>query len=123
MQTTMGKYNIQQFTVPGTVIVIATDDDAILTAAFSINGILRGIKVTAPALDDTDTFTIAVEDSDGFVLYSIASLAHTTKHSLMVDANDMALALPLSGDHKVRITANGAQAANRTFVVKLLVER
>jgi hypothetical protein len=119
----MSKYNIQKFTVPGVVIDVSADDDAILTAAFDINGLLRGILVNAPALDDTDTFTVALEDADGFVLFSEAGLAHTTKHGLMVDANDMALAVPLSGSHKIRITANGAQAADRTFAVKLLVDK
>lgn len=119
----MGKYNIQKFTVPGTVIAIETDADEILTAAFELNGLLRGILVQAPDLDDTDTFTIKVEDADGYVLFSQATLAESTKHALMVDANNMALAVPLSGSLKVRITASGDQVANRTFAVRLLVDR
>lgn len=119
----MGKFNIQRFLVPGTTIVVATDADEILTSAFELNGLLRGILVQAPDLDDTDTFTIKVEDADGYVLFSEATLAESAKHALMVDANDMALAVPLSGSLKVRITASGDQAANRAFTVRLLVDK
>lgn len=119
----MGKYNIQSFTVPGTVIDQSADADQIITSAFELNGLLRGILITSPDLDDTDTFSITIKDADGYTIFTRASLAESTLHNIFTDTNNHPLQLPLTGNHTVTITASGDQAADRTFVVKLLVER
>lgn len=119
----MSKYNIQRFTVPGTVIVVATDADQIITSAFSLNGLLRGLLITSPDLDDTDTFTVTLKDADGYTVFTRGSLAESTLLGIFTDSNDFPLETPLSGNHTLTITTSGDQAANRTFAVKLLVDR
>lgn len=104
-------------------VVIDAAADSGESVAFEANGILRGVLVDAPDLDDTDTYTVAVETDDGFSLVSEASLTENSKSAVMVDGNDMALAVPLSGQHVIKVTASGAQAAERTFTVSLLIER
>jgi hypothetical protein len=120
----MSKYNIQRF---ATSLVIDTGEDAdqIISDAIPLNGLLRGILVTSPDLDDTDTFSITIKDAGGYTIYTNASLAESTLHALFEDPDltDAILARPLSGNHTITITASGDQAADRTFAVILLIER
>lgn len=110
-------------------IVVSTDDDEIvieLNDGLPINAKLVGIAVVSPDLDDTDTFTIALEEVDGddeYILYSNATLAESTPHRFIVDANDMPINIPMSGIHQVRITTSGGQASDRDFSGYLLIEK
>jgi hypothetical protein len=117
------KYTIQRFTVPGTVIDQSEDADEIVTDEFQLNGLLKGLLITSPDLDDTDTFTISLKDADGYTIFTRGTLAEGTVFNIYTDTNDHPLEIPLSGSHTITITASGDQAADRTFVVKLLVQR
>lgn len=119
----MGKYQVQRFTVPGTIIDQSEDADQIITSAFAVNGILKGILITSPDLDDTDTFTITLKDAGGYTIFTRGTLAEGTLLGIFTDANNFPLELPLSGNHTITITTSGDQAADRTFVVILLIKR
>ena len=101
---------------------IASAGTAILTDLGELNGKCVGILITSPDLDDSDTFTVSLETSDGYVLYSLGTLAEDLAHELLIDANNFPLHLPLEGSHNLRITASGAQAADRTFTGRLLID-
>jgi hypothetical protein len=121
------KYGIQRFTT-SLVIDVSDDADLIVSDALPegdrvLNGIIKGILVTAPDLDDTDTYTITIKDADGYTLFTKASLAEGVKTQVYVDANNHPLQIPVAGKITIEILASGDQAADRTFSVALLVQR
>lgn len=104
------------------VLAFATDNDSIDSSAIALNGHLAGVIINAPVLESTHTFTVTVKDADGYTIFNRAGLAQSSQHGLFVDSNNHPLHLPLSGNHTVTITTSGAQTANRTFPVVLLVD-
>lgn len=123
----MSKYNLQRYKT-SLVLDFAADDNEI-TASAILNGLLRGVILTVPDLDSSDTTTINIKDADGNVLYTKGTLAESTTHKLydMVasDASTIIpMAVPLAGPSiTIDIVTSGAQTANRTFGVILLVDR
>ena len=120
----MSKFNIQRYTLP-LILLFATNNTTIASSAIEFNGLLRGLLITAPDLEGVTTFTITITDADGFVVYSKAALAESTSHAIFDDPDltDFILERPLSGDHTITIVTSGVQTADRTFAVKLLIER
>lgn len=113
--------NIVEFSVPLTIDVSA-DDTAVVSSALPVIGLVRGVSVTAPDLDDTDTYTVAIKSRGGATLYSDSGLSESATTSKFVDSNNFPLTIPLSRKSTVTITASGTQAADRAFVVTLFVE-
>lgn len=117
----MSKYAIQRYTVS---IDIADGQTVGNSAAVELNGHLNGVLVNAPQLDGAVTLTVAVLDSDGFTVFSQASIAENSKTAIFIDSNNFPLALPLSGNHTIRVTASGAQSGDDDAVtVTLLIDR
>lgn len=115
-------YNIQRY--KATLVIDVSEDAAVIVSApREFNGRLVGVIPTAPNLDDSDTYTVAIKDVDGNTIYSKASLAESVASPQFVDANNHPLRLPMSGNHTITITASGDQAADRTFTVVLLIDR
>jgi hypothetical protein len=108
------------FTLP---LVFATDDNEIESSLTELNGLLAGVIVVVPDLDSTNTATVEVKDVDGNVIYTKTAIAKSTTGKFFIDANNFPLQLPLSGKHTVKITTSGAQTANRSFTVILLIKR
>jgi hypothetical protein len=103
-------------------LVFATDDNEITVSVGDLNGKLLGIIPVIPDLTSTHSVTVTIFDAGGYKIYEKAGIAESTSVGLFVDANNHPLQLPLSGAHTVKITTSGAQDANRTFTVYLLVE-
>ena len=118
----MARQRIQRFTKQ-LVLDFGADDNQIISSALSLNGLLHGITLDIPDLDSTNTTTITLKDADGTVLFSKAALAESTKHGIVVDGNDHPLRIPLVGNHTVELLTSGAQTADRTFEVVLLIAR
>lgn len=104
-------------------LVLSYLDNAttIVSDATQMNGLLRGIQITAPDLDSTNTYSLTIKDADGYTIFTKASLVENTTTTVYVDTNNQPLQLPLQGAHTVTIVTSGAQTANRAFSVKLLV--
>lgn len=117
----MSKYNIQKFTVPGTIIDISEDTQVVETDEFYLNGLLRGILVTAP-ITTSETFAITIQADSEFVTFNNDGLQPGTT-AIMTDENQMQLAVPLSGMHNLKITAAAEEAADRVFIIQLLIDR
>ena len=111
---------IQRFSATYTIASAAAE---VVSGAISLNGLLNGILINSPNLDDTDTFTVTFKDADGNVLFTRATLAESVRHAITTDSNDHPLRIPLAGNHTVTITASGNQAADRDFDVVLLIAR
>lgn len=109
--------------IPVTIsLAYATDDNDAVSSAVTLNGKLLGLIPVAPNLDSTNTYSVTLKDVDGYTIYTKASLAESVATPLFVDANNYALNVPVSGSHTIAIQTSGAQTADRTFTVILLVE-
>lgn len=118
----MSKFNIQRTPVT-TLIDVSENNTTGVSSATELNGLLVGIHTTAPDLTSTNTYTVTIKDADGHTIYNKAALAENTTTSAFIDANNHPLRLPLSGNHTVTIVSSGAEAADRTFTTKLLIQR
>jgi hypothetical protein len=118
----MTRYQIQNYS-KSLVLVFATDDDLIEDAAHYFNGLVRGIVLVAPALTGATTCGIRITDAAGNIVYSKAALAASTTHQIYLYDTNNVLMFPLSGTYKIGITTSGAQDANRTFAVAVLIEK
>ncbi len=115
-------YNIQKFSKT-LILLYATNPTTIASVAAYLNGLCRGIVITAPALETSHTYTINIKDAAGNVVYTKAALVQNTVTQIyLYDANN-ALVFPLSGDYTIEIVTSGSQTADRTFTVALLIER
>lgn len=118
------RYNIQRYKKS---LTIADGQTAISSTAEELNGLLRGILCKVPQLDGTTTITvavIAVDGSDEYTLFSKASIAENANTPVLVDANNEYIAIPLSGNIKITVTASGAQSGgNDTVGITLLIDR
>ena len=119
----MARNRIQKFATT-LVLDFGADDNQIISGSIvGLNGLLHGILLDIPDLDSTDTVTITIKDADGNVIFTRASLAESTKHVITEDSNNHPLRLPLAGAHTITIDTSGAQTADRTFEIKLLIAR
>lgn len=83
-----------------------------------VTGYLKGISVTAGAMDSSDTYTVAVTDKHSATVFSRASLAESTTTTIWADKyNELGttkvegslLNTPMSGPVTVTITASAQQ--------------
>lgn len=118
----MARNRIQRFTTTLT-LDFAADDNQIISGALSFNGLLHGILLNTPNLDNTDTTTITIKDADGNTMFSRASLVESTKHVITEDSNNHPLRIPLAGAHTIQLDTSGAQAADKDFDIVLLIAR
>lgn len=93
------------------VIVAAQETNGELDFAF-LNSAVTQIHFTIPDLDDTDTAELLIHDEDDNVLYASGEKAEDTTHVINVERS-------LCGALTLRVECSGAQAAERTFVVKM----
>lgn len=103
-------------------IEIATSGTSQAGTAVKLNGLLKGVSVTAPDLDNSDTYTVSIADDYSVTIYNDAGLAENSTTTKFVDSNNYPLERPLRGDITVTITASGAQASARSFTVVLYVQ-
>ena len=116
------KYRIRRYKTT-LILDFSADDNEIVSSAIPFNGVLKGIIPTAPDLESTNTYTITIKDADGNTIYTKATLVENQATPIFIDANNEPLTLPLAGDHTITLTTSGAQTADRTFTVVLLIER
>lgn len=106
----------------GSVVIDAASDTGELILS-SVNGLIKRILITAPDLDDTDTFTITIADEDGYILYTQETVGEDQQLNIDQDANSLALDIPVAGQVTITIVTSGAQSAEATFGVVLVVDR
>ncbi len=117
----MSRFPIKRTSYALTIDIIA-DDNQIISPAIAFNGELAGIIVTAPDLDNSDTYTLTIKDVDGNTIYTKAALVEASTTTIFIDANNFPLQLPLAKAHTITILTSGAQASDRDFTVVLLVK-
>ena len=105
-----------------TALIIADSGTTLTSAAITMNGLLRGVIVNAPAMTSSHTLTVAVNDVDSQAVFSKASIAGNATTPLFLDANNIPYQAPLSGDHTIVVTSSGAETGAKTINVTLLVE-
>lgn len=108
---------------PVIAVTIPDTDTTITSSAVTLNGLLRGVTVVAPALTSSATLTVAVIDADGTTIFSKAAIPGNAKTAIMIDANNYPLQVPLSGSHTIAVTASGAQTGAKAITVNLLISK
>jgi hypothetical protein len=109
-----------------TVLNLAYQTSATVATAtgISVNGILRGIGVTVPALVSGHTVTLTITDDNGYAVFSKVAIAQGGKTTFLVDTNNNYFQIPLCGvNYTFTITSSGNEIANQIFNVDLLIER
>ena len=119
----MARNRIQRYTTTLTLLFAADDNQIISGSLVGLNGLLHGITLVIPDLDNADTTTITIKDADGAVLFTKAALAESTTHVVTTDSNNHPLRVPLAGAHTITIDTSGAQTANKAFDIVLLIAR
>lgn len=99
-------------TYPITVTIVRGDTSA--TESVPVSGYLRGVSVTAGAMQDGSTYTVAITDKYGMTVYSKGSLSPsqtTTNWGDLYGGTTAVhpLEVPMAGPVDVVITANKAQ--------------
>lgn len=103
------------YTVP---VTIADEGTSAAVTGVPVEGFLRGVAVTAGAMDGSDTYTVAITDKHGITVFSRASLAESTTSTIWADKyNELGttkvegelLNTPMAGPVTVTITASAAQ--------------
>ena len=118
----MNKYRIQRFST--NLSIAAGQQTGSSAAGFEVNGILRGITVSAPAMTNA-TFTIAIKDGNslGHTLFTSGNLDKAVVTPIFLfDANNPMM-IPLSGKSTLTITSLGVEVAQRDFSIELLIDR
>ncbi|GAP53562.1 hypothetical protein AHiyo6_01270 [Arthrobacter sp. Hiyo6] len=115
----MSKFGIQRYKTSLTILNTTTN---VVSSALPLNGLLRGISISAPALTGA-SYTVTIKDADGFTVYTKAALAPNALTSAFVDANNQPLQLPLSGSHTITLLSAGTEGADRAFALALLIAR
>lgn len=92
------------------------------SSAVAIYGILRHVKVIAPAtVDASATLTVNLLDSGGDIVYAKPGVAAAAR-SINLLTQD--LSVPLSGNYTVQVVFSAAQTVTDTSTsVELLVDR
>lgn len=115
----MGKYAIQRF--KQTILLDVSENDTVATTGNNyFNGLLRELIVKTPDLDSTNTMTFSILDEDDFVIYEGEAQAKDSTVISLLDANSV---VPLSGNHKLKVTTSGAQSVDRSFDIVFYIER
>ena len=108
---------------PSFPLTVAAAGTTATSAATGLNGIMLGLTVAVPALDNAATLAVSVADQDGTVLYTKSGIAASTQASYLVDVNNMYLRVPLSGATTVTVTTSAAQTTQKAVAVKLLISK
>jgi hypothetical protein len=115
----VSKFGIQRYKTSLTILSGTTN---IVSSALPLNGLLRGISVSAPTMTGA-SYTVTIKDADGFTVYNKAALTPNALTSAFIDANNQPLQLPLSGSHTITLLSAGSEAVDRAFSVTLLIDR
>jgi len=88
------------------------------SASVPITGYLKGLFCTAGAMDDGDTYTVAITDEHSATVFSRASLAGNTTTTIWADKyNELSttkvegalLNTPMAGDITLTVTSSSQQ--------------
>lgn len=115
----MSKFGIQRCKTSLTILSGTTN---IVSASLALNGLLRGISISAPVMTGA-SFTVTIKDADGFTVYNKAAIAPNALTSAFVDASSQPLQLPLSGGHTITLLSASSEGADRVLSVALLIDR
>lgn len=118
----MSGYAIKRIT-SSILVDVSEDNDLGTVTGVAANGLLVGILINAPDLDSTHTYTLTLKDSEGYTVFTRASLVESVRTTVYIDTNNHPLRLPLNGDYTIEVLTSAAQTADRTFSVTLLVDR
>jgi hypothetical protein len=120
---------LKAYTVPLTIDQGSSSDSATLVP---VTGYLKGIAVTAGAMDGSDTYTVAITDKYGITVFSRGSLAESSTTTIWADKyNELGttkvegalLNTPMSGPCTVTITASATQDdADVDYIVYIYFE-
>ena len=102
---------LNSYTVPLTIVDEST---AISATGVPVTGFLRGLAVTAGALDSSDTYTVTITDQNGVTVFTRGSLAESSTTAIWADkyggTNEYTpLCIPMAGPVTVTITADEEQ--------------
>ena len=106
---------LKTYTVP---LTIAKAGTSISATGVPVSGYLKGIAVTAGAMDGSDTYTVSITDKHGITVFSRASLAESSTSTIWADKyNELGttkvegelLSTPMAGPVTVTVTASAAQ--------------
>ena len=82
------------------------------------NGRLRSVFLTAPVLANSKTATVAIDDADGFNIYTSSSAGT----GATVGENTASVERELYGTVTLSITITGAQSGAKEFTLKFITE-
>ena len=105
----MNKYRIQKFT---TSVIVPINHDTGEAAVASLNGILKGITLVAPALTGS-SYILTVLGQRGETLFTKSSIVEAVNTYIGIDANNHPINIPLSLDlaSPIRIKSTGTPDA------------
>ena len=123
--------SLKTYAVPLT-LVAGTASIATATKSVPVSGYLKGVSVTAGAMDGSDTYTVAIADNYGITVFSRATLAESSTSTIWSDKyNELGTTIvdghlldtPLAGPVTVTITASAQQDdANESYTVYIYYE-
>lgn len=102
---------VKTYTIPVTIV----RGDTSATVEVPVSGYLKGVSVTAGAMQDGSTYTVAITDKNGMTVYSKGSLSPNQTTTNWGDLYGGATAVhplevPMAGPVNVVITASKAQS-------------
>lgn len=106
---------LKTYTVP---VTISRNGTADTESDVPVSGYLKGISVTAGAMEDGSTYTVAIKDKHGMAVYSKSSMTPGTTTTVWADKyNELGttktegelLNTPMAGPIDVTVTASATQ--------------
>jgi len=117
----MSKFKVQRYTTS----VVVPAEDVIEPAGIvdQLNGILRGITISAPDLTGT-SFIVYITGQRGETLFTKSSLVENALNYIGIDGNNFPLAIPLSlfGVSPVKIKSSGTPAFTNILTLTSLTQ-
>lgn len=121
-----GEFKIQRYISTTTILAAGTNANDQNVPGNGLGGIIRAIKVNAPAGMTGTLLTLSILDDSGDTIFSQASIPVNAKTMITKDGANNNLFIPIAikpGVPLVNILSNGTEASNATIVVDLYIER
>jgi hypothetical protein len=95
-------------------VTISRGDTSATVSDVSASGYLKGVSVTAGAMQDGSTYTVSITDKNGMTVYNTSSLSPNSTTTNWADLYGGSTAVhplevPMAGPVDVTITASKAQ--------------